>query len=1081
MIAFFAKHPTAANLLMLALIAAGILSLKGIRRETFPEFQPREVEVRVPYPGATAEDVEEAICQRVEDAIDGVRFVEEVRSDARQNLGTVTVEMVEGGDWLAFKDEIDTAVAAIDDFPRRAEEPVVAELYTTDLVMTLLVSGAMPAGELKLYAEELKDRMQEVDEVSLVEIHGFSDHQLRVELDAAALVRHDLSPAGVADAIRRQSVDLPAGTVEASDREVLVRFVEERETPDTLGELVVLGSDDGAEIRLRDLGRIVDTFQQEEDKATLFEPAGEDGRPRRAAIMEVRKTDSQDVIRVAAAVNEFLVRERKERPAVDIVVTQDTSALVKDRLGLLITNGWQGMILVFLAMWLFFNAKLSMWVVLSLPVSFLGAFFFLPQLDITINMLSMVGLLLGIGILMDDGIVIAENIASHHEQGKKPLDAAVAGVSQVSAGVFSSFLTTVCVLGPLMFLDGNIGRVLVVVPIILLLVLVVSLVEAFMILPSHLGHSLHEDGGPNRVRKKIDAAFEWTKSNLLGKSIDTLVRWRWLWVGCVVAVFLASIALPAGGILKFQALPELDGDTAVARVLLPPGTPLKRTEEVAERLSTALLELNEELTPEQPAGNTLVKSVYARFNQNADAFEAGPHVVTVYADLLTGEKRSTKLDELFAKWRARTGDIPGAIAVNFTDPGVAPSGRNIEVRVRGRELEGLRTVTGELSAWLGRFEGVENLTQDLRPGKPEYRVRFRPGVLGQGLDAATMAGQLRAAFQGEEAIEMQVGGESYEVEARFASSSQDSVEDLRSFRFTLPDGTHVPLSSVATLTEDRGWSRIARVDRIRTASLRGDVDSRVTNTAALLGELQTKFLPQLREKYPAVQFELEGEVAESQATASSLGRGLLIGVIGVFILLSFQFHSYIEPLIVMAAIPFALIGVIWGHLLLGFPLTMPSVLGFVSLAGVVVNDSILLVLFLKEARAEGLDPTEAAARASRERFRAILITSLTTMAGLIPLTFETSLQAIVLIPLAISIVFGMATSTVLVLLVIPCLYLMLDDLGVTANVEGDGKQEESAERSDEGNATRSFRAADPSSDEREFVNGSAEPTLVGRV
>ncbi|MEM9703630.1 MAG: efflux RND transporter permease subunit, partial [Planctomycetota bacterium] len=447
-----------------------------------------------------AEDVEDGICRRVEDAIDGVRFVEEVRSDARASVGTTVVEMVEGGDWLAFKDEIDTAVAAIDDFPDRADEPIVTELYTTDLAVKLLVAGEMPPGDLKQYAEELKDRLQALPEVNLVTVGGFSDRQLRVELDAAALVRLDLSPSDVASAIRSQSVDLPAGDVEATDSEALIRFSEERRTAAELGELVVLGGETGAEVRVRDLGRVVDDFQQDERKTVLYRP-GEDQKPRRAAALEVRKTDSQDVIEVAAAVMTFLEQERLERPSVDLVVVQDASRLVRDRLSLLLTNGWQGMLLVFLCMWLFFNAKLSAWVVASLPVSFLGAFFLLPQLDVTINMLSMVGLLLGVGILMDDGIVIAENIAAHREKGKKPLQAAVDGVTQVAGGVFSSFLTTACVLGPLMFLDGNIGRVLLVVPIVLLLVLTASLAEAFLILPSHLGHSLHDEQEPNAIRR----------------------------------------------------------------------------------------------------------------------------------------------------------------------------------------------------------------------------------------------------------------------------------------------------------------------------------------------------------------------------------------------------------------------------------------------------------------------------------------------------------------------------------------------------------------------------------------------------
>ena len=1053
MIAFFARHPTAANLLMFGLVTIGLLSIGGIRRETFPDFQPREVEVRVPFPGATAGDVEEAVVRRIEDAIDGVRFVEEVRSDARDNLGVVTIEMIDGGDWTAFKDEIDTAVAAIDDFPAQTEEPVVEELHTTDAVMTVIVAGKMTAGDLKIYAEDLKDRMREVPGVSLIEVDGFSDHQLRVELSAEALLRHELSPTDVADAIRRQSVDVPAGVVEAGREEVLVRFDERRESARTLADLPVLGSESGGEVRLEDLGRVVDSFRNVEDRAVLYP---RDGPPLRAALLQIKKTNTEDSLDVAAAVKSFLEEERRRRPAVDLIVTADQSTLIADRLGLLITNGWQGMLLVFAAMWLFFNFKLSAWVVASLPVSFLGAFYFVPHFDITINMLSMVGLLLGIGILMDDGIVIAENIAAHHERGADPIEAAVAGVSEVGAGVFSSFLTTVCMLGPLAFLSGNIGRVLEVVPMILLLVLAVSLIEAFMILPAHLGHSLHGTRERGGIRRRIDGAFDWIRENILGRAIDAAVRFRYLWIGTVVALFMIAVAIPASGWLKFQALPELDGDAGVARVLMPQGTPLDRTEAVTRQLVDAIWRINEELTPEQPDGQPLVRNVYARFNQNVDAFESGPHVVTVHVDLLTGERRTIRLDELYRRWREEVSVIADAVAVNFTDPGLAPSGRNIEIRARGRDLNRIRDAALAVEERLRPFPGVENLTTDLRPGKREYQIRFRPGVLAAGLDGNRMASQLRAAFQGEKAVEIQVGGESYEIEARFDPASQDSLSDLMNFRFTLPRDTSgivsdqsdtngpVPkqndaaLSSVATVTEARGWSRIARVDGVRTATLRGDVDSRRTNTAALMSTFETDILPDLQEDFPGVQFEIEGETAESGRTAGSLLRGLLIGLVGVFILLSFQFHSYVEPVIVMAAIPFSLIGVIVGHLLLGYPLTMPSMLGFVSLAGVVVNDSILLVLFLKQQRREGSDPAEAAGRASRDRFRAILITSLTTMAGLLPLTFETSLQAVVLIPLAISIVFGMLTSTVLVLLVIPCLYVCLHDLGLTNDPASEG-------------------------------------------
>lgn len=1033
LVSFFARHPTAANLLMIVILVGGLMSLGRLRRETFPDFRPREVQVTVPYPGASASDVEEGILERIRDAIDGVRFVEEVRGDARNNLGRVTIEMSEGGEWSAFKDEIDTAIDSIDDFPDRAEEPLVEELHTTDPVLNVIVAGEMSAADLKSYAEELKDRLQRVPQVSLVKIHGFSERQLRVELSKPALIRHNLSVSDVAAAMARQGVDLPAGAIETRREDVLVRFDERRETPRTLGDLVVLADPQGGKVRLRDLGTVVDDFRSAEEKVVLY-PSGQ-AEGRRAAILQIEKTKGQDTLVVAEAIGQALRRERAERPAVDLIVTSDISRLVSDRLALLVKNGFQGMLLVFAVMWLFFNARFSFWVVVSLPVSFLGAFVFLPPLDLTINMLSMVALLLGIGILMDDGIVIAENVARLGEGGGDPQEAAIRGVSEVSGGVLSSFLTTTVVLGPLAFLAGNIGRVLEVVPIVLLLVLAVSLVEAFMILPHHLAHSLRPQHQTRRFRQAVDRGLEWVRGRLLRRVVDQSIRWRYPWVGSVVALFLISLALPISGWLPFQALPELDGNTIAARVLMPQGTPLGQTEEVVEKLVDAIRRVDREYSPDQPGDRPLVQAVFARFNQNEDAFEQGPHVATIEVELLQAETRTVRVDEILAAWRRETGTVADAVTIGFVEPMRGPTGRNIEIRFRGDELDSLRQAGADTEGWLGRFRGVENLTLDLRPGKREFRIGFRPGVLGSGLDGASMANQLRAAFQGQQAIEIQVGRESYELEARLDVESQASIHDLERFRFMLPDGSQAPLSAVATIEPVRGWSRIAHVDGVRTATLRGDVDTRIANTAAVLNALRRDFLPELRQRFPGVEIAFEGEVAETEVTQKSLARGLFIGIIGVFILLSYQFRTYTEPLVVMTAVPMTLVGVIWGHVLMGYPLTLPSMIGFASLAGIVVNDSILLVIFLKRARREGKSAAEAAGQASYDRFRAILITSLTTIAGLIPLTLETSLQAQVLIPLAISIVFGLLASTFLVLLVIPCLYVILHDFGWVERLE----------------------------------------------
>ncbi|MEO1615213.1 MAG: efflux RND transporter permease subunit [Planctomycetota bacterium] len=1020
MISFFARHPTAANLLMFAFLAVGLLSIGSLRRETFPDFDSSELEIRVVYPGATAEEVEEGICQRVEDALDGVKFVLEMRSEAREGVGTVTIEMEEAGDFPSFKDEVDSAIASIDTFPDDAEEAVITQLNTTDLVIALLVSGGMSPSDLKAHCEDLKLRLQRVKEISLVEVKGFSDHQLRVELSSDALRRYNLSVADVAGIIGRQSVDLPSGSIQTREQDLLIRFVEQRRSTDELEDLIIFGSEGGTDVRLRDLGRVIDRFERNEEKVQVG--------GRRAGLLHVRKTSNQDTIRVADAVKAFVEEERLRQPNVEILITQDGSTLVNDRLKMLVKNGLQGMLLVFLAMWTFFNIRLSFWVVMSLPVSFLGAFFFLPHLDLTINMMTMVGMLLALGLLMDDGIVIAENIASHRERGKSGMQAAIDGVSEVAAGVFSSFVTTIFVLGPLGFLSGDIGKVLKVIPIILIVVMAVSLVEAFCILPAHLGHALHHQRDPGKARRRFESLIEFLRENVVGRSVDFLLRWRYLWVGSVIATLLFSLGLWTAGVVRFQAFPELDGDVVVARILLPQGTPLERTDAVVAEVTSGLNRVNDRFADRQPEGRDLIQTTYVQFNQNTDAFEEGPHVATIYANLLGAEIRDAPLDEVLDAWRSEVGRQADTLSLTYNEPSFGPSGRPIEIRIQGDELAELKAVASDFIQELSNYRGVNNLSDDLRTGKREVRLRMRGGTAGLNLDAATLSSQLRSAFQGEVVDDIQVRGEAYEIDVRLSELNRDSLDDLSSFRVLLPDGKQVPLETVAEVEMGRGWSRISRVNGRRTVTIRGDVDTRFANTAAILKHFERDFLADYIKSNPSIQVSLEGESAESATTTASMARAMLIGVLGVYFLLSFQFRSYVEPLIVMTAIPFALVGVILGHLLLGLDLSMPSLLGFVSLSGIVVNDSILLVLFIKRARKEGEDLQRAAAQASRQRFRAIVITSLTTIAGLLPLLAEQSLQAQVLIPLAVSIAFGLMSSTVLVLLVIPCLYVILTEL-----------------------------------------------------
>lgn len=1026
MIRFFAGHPTAANLLMLLLLAMGALALPGLRRETFPTFSVDQVTVTVRQPGATPEEVEEALCRRIEDAVDGIAGISEVRSEAQQGLGRVTLEAVEGTDMTLFLSDVKTEVDAIDDFPEEAEAAVVELTRVEEIVARLMVVGPMSRVDRKTYCEDLKRRLQLDGDIQVVEVEGFSDHQLRVELYHDRLLRHGLSAADVADLLRAHSVDVTAGTLEADDLSLVLRVTEQRRTPRELEALVIQSRPRGGLVRLEDLGHVVDRFELDEDKA-LF-------RGQEAGVVTVKKTEQQDIIRVAAAVERFLERERERvPPGIEILVSQDGSRIVKERLDLLVTNGWQGLLLVFLTMWLFFSLRYSLWVAAGLPVAFMGALFLLPPLGLTINMMTMVGLLLALGLLMDDAIVIAENVASHIARGKTALEAARDGTAEVGGGVVSSFLTTIAIFGPLMFIEGQIGKVLRVIPAILILVLAVSMIEAFLILPAHLAHSLAHRGSSRThpFRRRFDAAFDWVREHVLGRAVDAFVGHRYLGVGCVVGAFALCLSLLAGGTVRFKAFPEVEGDVVVARVLLPPGTSLARTEGAVERLVAALGRVDRELAPRQPSGRDLVQEVTVQFNVNSDAKEAGPHLATITVDLLRTQERDASIDEILASWRRHTGAIPDVIGLTFAEPALGPAGSPIEVRVQGDDLARIDAAARDVVAWYARFEGVADLQSDLRPGKVEVRARLREAALALGLDASSVGRQLRASFQGVTAEQLQIGPESYEVDVRLAASERDGLQDLESFHVIDGQGRGVPLTSVADTRIERGWSRIARVNGQRTVTVTGNVDPAAANSAELNARLQREALPELRTRHPGVSFSLDGEAKEASTTQRSMGSAFLVGLLGVFFILSFEFRSYLEPIVVMFAIPFALMGVIVGHWVMGLDVSMPSMLGFVSLAGVVVNDSILLVEFIKRRSASG-EVAEASRAAARARFRAVFLTSATTIAGLTPLLFETSVQAQVLIPLACSIVFGMAASTLLVLLVVPSLYTILADLGLTS-------------------------------------------------
>ncbi len=1025
MIRFFAEHPTLANLLMIALLAAGIAAIPGLQRETFPRIDPRNVQITVLYPGARPEDVEESICRRIEDAVDGVDNVAEIECDAREGKATATAEMVEGSVLDRFFSDIQTEIDAIDDFPDQVEDPIVKQLGRTDFVASVAITGPRDSVTLKAYAEEVKERMLQTGGIPKVEIKGFSEHQIRIELSDATLRQFGLSITEIADAIGRQSVDLPAGNIDARDGQILVRVADERKRDYEFVDLVVVSGESGAQIRLGDIAAITDRFELDEDKI-LF-----NGRP--AALLSITKTENEDTLRVIDAIKAFIATEiATAPPGIALAVTNDASSIVRDRLNLLVRNGAQGLVLVFLSMWLFFGLRYSFWISVGLPTAFAGAIALMIAFGFSLNMLTMVALLMVIGLLMDDAIVIAENIATQRRHGKSRMDAAVVGTRQVLPGVLSSFATTICIFGSLAFLKGDIGAVLKVVPIVMLCVLSVSLVEAFLILPNHLSHSLQRnDAKLPYIQDRADKVISWMRENWIGRGVDLTVRWRYFTTGAAVGLLLLSIGAIAGGFLKFSAFPELDGDALEARILLPQGTPLWRTEAVVERVHGALKRVGTQMDSKQPDGQKLIQNIAVSFNKNEDAFESGPHVATVAADLLSADVRNGTNDEIFSLWRKETGDIPDVIAIKYTEPQIGPAGKAIDLRLKGDDLAILKAASNALQDWLRRYDGVHDITDDLRPGKPEIRVRLKEGAKTLGLDARTIGNQLRTSLFGTTVSEIQQGAESFEIDVRLIREDRDSLSDLYNFTLSTPDGDRVPITAVATLEQARGFSRINRVDGRRTVTIQGDVDVSVANANEIVSDAQTRFIPEFLKRHPGVELDIGGQNEEGQKTQQSMMRGFILGLIGVFLLLSFQFRSYIEPIVVMAVIPLAFIGAVAGHMIIGIDFTLPSMLGFMALSGVVVNDSILLVQFIKDRHGPDATVAEAAPQAARARFRAIFLTSLTTIVGLMPLLMETSLQAQVLIPLVTSLAFGLLASTLLVLFVVPAFYAILDDFGLS--------------------------------------------------
>ncbi len=1017
MINYFVRHPVAANLLMAIMIALGIAVISGIERETFPEFAADSVRITVPYPGASAPDVDEEICAPIEDALSGVTGLEELSCLSVEGSAIATADLAEGGDLIQFFNDVSSAVSGIADFPSDAEAATVEIANQTDLVALIAISGISSKEGLVAYADVLSDRLLALPGVASADVSGITDREFQVSFDQQALRRYGLSSRDVVDAIEARSFQQPLGNVSLASGDLVLRYAGATRTFAGLEDLVVIESADGAVVRLSDLATVALVDRDQNAQSYI------DGT--QTAIISISKNADDDTILVFESVNAVLEAERAAYPApFDIAVLNNLSELVEERINLILENIIMGLVLVFGAMWLFFSLREALWISAALPVSFLGGLFVMSLLGITINMITLIALLMAVGLIMDDSIVIAENIDKWRKKAD-PLTAAAKGTMEVLPGVISSFITTACVFGPLMFISGELGQILKFIPMVLLITLSLSLIEGFLILPHHLSHAGGSDGAGVKPRP-AERALEWIKQRIVMPAAAACVKLRYLTLGSVVAILILCIGLIASGTVKVIGFPASEGDTLLARISLTSGISRGRTVATVDQLVAGLAQVDAALSPGTEGGAPLVERVLVQFAVNANVNDNGAHTATITVDLLESAKRNVPADDVLAAWREAAGPLPDVTQISFSQSEQGPGGLDIDVELLARNLSDLEAAAEQLTAALLARDDVTEAYQDFIGGRAEAQIALNDFGQSTGLTPQTLSNQLRTAFQGSETDSFRQGASTRTVRVQLADSVANLTE-LERFPIFLPNGEQTTLLTVADLTLTQSYPTITRKDGLAVARVQGQIDRGVTTSTAISDVVLSEIAPAMENTFPDVQIKIGGATEEQAESQQSMVSALGLGLIGVYMVLAFQFRSYSLPIVVMISIPFALIGAILGHWSLGMDFSMPSLIGFASLAGIVVNNAILFVTFF-QSHLDDTDYEAASLNAVRDRFRPILLSSMTTFVGLLPIIFDSSPQVQTLVPLVVSVAFGLLASMVLVVLVFPSILSIYFDL-----------------------------------------------------
>jgi len=1034
MIDWFARNSVAANLLMMFVIVSGCVAIFSLNSQVFPEISLDRISIQVPYLGAGPEEVEEAVIVRVEESILGVEGIKEIVSTASEGSGSVLVELELTADPRRVLDEIKSRVDAIATFPEETEKPIIRELTNNNQVVDLAISGTVGEFALKAFADQIRNELSIIPEISQVEIMSARAYEISIEVSESALRRHELTFDDIATAVRRSSLDLPGGSVRSDGGEILLRTIGQAYRGEEYEKLVLLTRADGTRLQLGEVATVVDGFV-ETDQSARF-----DGSP--TIMISVFRTGNQGALEIAEKVNEYVQRAQLTLPeGISLTVWQDTSQVLRARLNTMLRTGMSGYLLVFIVLALFLEFRLAFWVSLGIPISFLGGLALMPSLDVTTNVISLFAFILVLGIVVDDAIIVGENIFTHQETDGNGVRSSITGAQEIAKPVVFAILTTIAAFMPLLFVPGMIGKMFRVIPLVVIPCLIFSLIESLNILPAHLSLiPKRKSQGPwTRFQQKINRGLKKFIRTVYAPMLESCLHWRYLTAAVGISCLVLTGGLVLGGRTAFQFFPSVEADFMIASITLPQGVPVSSTAAAVNKLEIGAERLRATLREE--TGEDYFRHMYAAIgsqpmSSRGGAMQTGAAIAStnvgeVIIELVPSQYRALNSEQLGNRWRELTGQIPEAVDITFDASAMSPGGADVDVMLSGPNIDQLRAAAEEIKARLNRYAGVYEITDSFRAGKEEMQLGITPAAETLGLTLQDLGRQVRQAFYGEEAQRIQRGRDDIRVMVRYPLSDRRSLGDLENMRIRTPEGGEVPFRQVAAVETGRGFASIKRVDRYRAVNVSATLDEGVTSSGAVIGELQTSVLPEVLAKYPSIVYTFQGMQEAQQESLAGLQIGFSIGLLGIFALLAIPLRSYIQPLIIMTAIPFGLVGAVWGHLLMGVSISVMSMFGLVALSGVVVNDSLIMVTFINQKRQQATDLSTAVRQAGVARFRAILLTSLTTFFGLLPLMLQGGFEAAFLLPMAISLGFGVLFATLITLIIVPTTYMLLEDMKQT--------------------------------------------------